>query len=285
MNDCAAASCSTVTWGVDDSGTRIPTEVLDTIPSSGSIELGPISAAPAVALDDASNLWVFAGTGRYYDALDETNSDQQYFVGVKDSVLNGACTESTKTGCHANDLVDVSSAEVCLIGTGDCGSGTNQVTGVTGASDFPSLISLVSSKDGWYTTLPTSGERVLSRPTVFGGLVLFPTFVPGGAGGNDPCGTSLGESFIYALYYLTGSAYSSPVVGTTSSGSNELVNRSTSVGAGMTSQAVVHMGHDSKFGKARAFVKKSTAEIMRIELTTTGGITSRRLSWVLLPQT
>ncbi len=149
MNDCAAAPCSTSTWGVDDGGNRIPTEMLDTFPASSTLELGPIAAAPAVAIDDASNLWVFAGSGRSYDELDKTDTSTRYFVGVKDSVLNGTCAESTRTGCQDNDLVDVSTAEVCLIGTGDCGSGTDQVTGVTGATDFPSLISLVASKDGW----------------------------------------------------------------------------------------------------------------------------------------
>ncbi len=200
--------------------------------------------------------------------------DPQYFVGVKDSVLNGTCTESTRTGCQDNDLVDVSTAEVCLIGTGDCGSGTDQVTGVTGATDFPSLINLVAAKDGWYTTLPVSGERVLARPVVFGGLVLFPTFTP-----SDSMCAATGASALYALYYLTGSAYSSPVVGSTASGTEDYVNRSTGLGLGMTTEAVVHMGAGSGHGRAGICSENSFGQVFQLSINTTGAITSRLLSW------
>ena len=46
-----------------------------------------------------------------------------------------------------SDLVDVSNATVCVVGVGDCGlaSGTNQVSGVTGATTFTGLIGLVQS--------------------------------------------------------------------------------------------------------------------------------------------
>ncbi len=277
MNACTATPCSTSTWGIDDGGgNRIPTEILDTFLDSlgNTKELGPIVAAPAVTLDDANKLWVFAGTGRYFGNPDKTNTDQQYFVGVKDSVLNSLCTESSTTNCHTDDLVDVSAAQVCLIGTGTCGTSTDQVTGVTGAADFPSLINLVASKEGWFTTLPTSGERALARPMVLGGIVLFPTFVPD----NDACAAT-GQSYLYALYYMTGSAYSAPVIGTTASGSNKLVNRSTSVGLGLASQAVVHLGKGSTEGSARAFVQKSTGELTSVETNNLGPVVSRFVSW------
>ncbi len=275
MNDCTVTPCSTGTWGIASGSDRQPTEILDTFPASNTIELGPVTTAPAVAIDDSNKLWVFAGSGRYYGINDKANTDQQYFVGVKDSVLNGACTESTRINCHDNDLIDVSSAQVCLVGTGDCGGITNQVTGVGGASDFASLVALVASKDGWYTTLPTSGERALSRPIALGGIVLFPTFVPA----NDPCAAS-GESYLYALYYRTGSAYSSPVIGTSpGSGSNKIVNRSTSLGVGMASQAVVHIGKGGSGGKATAYIQKSSGEITSIGFNSPAALPSRFMTW------
>ncbi len=274
MNDCTATPCSTNTWGIASGTDRQPTEILNTFPLSGTIELGPIATSPAVAIDQRDKLWIFAGTGRYFDSVDKSNTDTQHFVGVKDSVLNGGCTESTRTNCQDNDLVDVSSAQVCLIGVGNCGSVTDQVTGVSGATDFPSLIGLVASKDGWYTTLPTVGERALFRPLVIGGLVLFPTFVPT----NDVC-TSTGDSYMYVLYYLTGSAYSAPVVGTTSSGPNKNVNRSIALGSGMTSEAVVHIGQGGSGGKATAYIQKSTAELTAISFNTPGVVPSRFLTW------
>ena len=263
-----AVTCTTVVtcgpdgWGVDPGGGRIPTEVLNTFDLGGTLtELGPISTSPSVAIDDNNKLWVFGGTGRYFGAPDKTNTEQQYFFGVKDEMQNGGpsagCTHS-KTGCHSNDLVDVSGAQVCLVGAGDCGSGTDQVTGVMGATDFPSLINLVATKEGWVTKLgaANSGERANARPLVFGGLVLFPTFTPT----NDPCSSS-GTAKLYALYYLTGSAYSAPIIGTTDIGSGKKeVNSSTDLGAGIASQVVVHIGHGGGNGKTTAYVQKSTGE-------------------------
>lgn len=280
MNSCAAP-CSPDNWGIADGSDRQPTELLDEFPATGpKKELGPVGASPSVALDDASNLWVFAGTGRLFDSSDQNDTARQYMVGVKDHVLNGLCTQSTRTNCHADDLLDVSGAEVCVIGVGDCGQGggTDQVTGVTGATDFPSLVNLVKAKDGWVTSLgaANSGERSLSRPLVFGGLVIFPTFLPTG----DFCAPE-GESYLYVLYYKTGSAYSSPVIGTKASGGNETVNRATSLGKNIASQAVVHVGHGGSGGKSTAFLQKSSGEVTKIEFNSTGAvaIVSRFVTW------
>ncbi len=271
---CSGPPCTTSTWGIPFGlGQRAPTEILDSFPTGGGQELGPIAATPAVTLDDSNLLWVFAGTGRYFSQVDKTNTDQQYFVGVKDPVMNASCTETTKTNCHSNDLVDVSNAQVCLLGTGTCGSGTDQVTGVGGVTDFPSLIGLVASKDGWYTTLPNSGERSLSRPFVFSGIVFFPTFAPTA----DVC-TVIGESRLYGLYYRTGSAYSTPVVGT-SGASTKTVNRSLSLGQGLATEAVVHVGKGGQHGKFGIFSQNSMGQVFGTDATGTGAVTSRFLSW------
>ena len=167
----------------------------------------------SVTTDDAANVWVFVGSGRYYSKSDKTDTSIQYFVGMKDSVLNAGCNQSSGiTNCMDSDLVDVSNATVCVVGVGDCGlaSGTNQVSGVTGATTFTGPIGLVQSKDGWVTRLvepanpPTKpapygiGERAVSSPTVFGGVVFSPTFIPT----NDIC-VSSGTSRLWALFYKT----------------------------------------------------------------------------------
>ena len=87
------------TWGVAGTGSaagyRVPTEVLDTF-GSPLTEMGPVVAAPATAVDDTSKVWVFVGSGRYFSAADKTDLSTQYVVGIKDSVINGNCTQSTR---------------------------------------------------------------------------------------------------------------------------------------------------------------------------------------------
>ncbi len=275
MNDCVAP-CNTTVWGIDDGGgNRVPTEILDTFPPSGTtVELGPVVATPAVTVDDANKLWVFSGTGRFFSQADKSNVEQQYFVGVKDSVMNNACTETTRTNCHNDDLVDVSGAVVCQLGVGTCGAGTSQVSGVTGATDFPSLVSLVASKDGWFTELSASGERAVTRPIIFGGMVLFPTFTPD----SDVCNQG-GDSTLYALYYRAGSAFSSPVIGVTAAGTNKNINGKVGLGKGLASQAVVHLGKGSSHGKVTAYVQKSDGELLSMDIFLAGALSSRFISW------
>ena len=102
------------------------------------------------------------------------------------------------------------------------------------------MAGLVQSKDGWYvklvTAAGTSAERSVSSPVVLAGAVFFPTLVPT----NDFC-SSTGTSYLYALYYKTGSAYSSPIIGTTASGANTNSTTRITMGEGVASQVAVHI--------------------------------------------
>ena len=242
---CGGAPCSTATWGIASGFNRVPTVLLSSFPLSGSTPVGPITAAPTITMDDSNHAWVFFGTGRFFDSTDKTYTAQQYFMGVKDPVVTGGCTQSTTTDCERRDLVDVSSASICLV----CGAGTDQVTGVAGVTTFDgggttSLVGLVSSKDGWFTSLPAVGERDIVTPTLIGGTVFFPSFIPV----NDIC-SAAGDGKLYALFYQTGSAYKESVIGTTTAGSNTDVNRSIALGnVGVMSQFAVHIGAQGSGG-------------------------------------
>ena len=103
----------------------------------------------------------------------------------------------------SDQLVNVTNAVVCLI----CASGTNQVTDPTNTAvttfnngTATSMVGLVASKDGWYIAMP-AGERSVSSPTLIGGTVFFPSFLPT----NDVC-ASTGTSYLYALFYKTGTS-------------------------------------------------------------------------------
>ena len=285
---CSAAPCTTGTWGIASGSNRVPTEMLNTFPPSGSTEVGPIVAAPTVTLDESARVWIFFGTGRYYSTADKTNTETQYFFGLKDSVLNGTCTQSSTTSCWNNDLVNVSSATVCIVCTG------NQVTGVTGVTSLTgtattTLQGLIATKDGWYTTLPNSRERVLVSPTLLGGIVYFPSFIPA----NDIC-SSAGDGRLYALFYLTGSAYKQSVIGTTTSGGNTNVLSSISLGSGtgLASQMAVQIGAQGSGGAGTGgtgggcqggvmgIIQSSTGTLSQSCSNPVGSVASRYISWV-----
>ena len=244
---CTNAPCSTATWGVANGGSRSPTEMIDDFydynaGGGTTVEMGPMTTGPSVTIDDANKVWVFFGTGRYLSNSDKTDTTQQYLFGIKDSVMNGGCTQTDTTNCNTVDLVNTTNAVVCVV----CAPGTNQMTDsnnptltsvTTGAN---SMVGLIQSKDGWYVKLVTAAgmaaERSVSSPVVFAGAVFFPTLVPT----NDFC-SSTGTSYLYALYYKTGSAYSSPIIGTSASGANTNNNTRIGIGEGVASQVAVHI--------------------------------------------
>jgi len=244
---CTNAPCSTSTWGVANGGNRSATEIIDTFydydaVSGATVEMGPVTTAPSVTIDDANKVWVFFGTGRYLSNSDKTDTAQQYLFGIKDNVMNSGCTETNTVNCNTVDLVNTTNAVVCVV----CSSGTNQMTDpnnptVTGVNTgLNSMAGLIQSKDGWYvklvTAAGTSAERSVSSPVVLAGAVFLPTLVPT----NDFC-SSTGTSYLYALYYKTGSAYSSPIIGTSASGANTISSTRITLGEGVASQVAVHI--------------------------------------------
>lgn len=262
---CPTAPCSPATWGVASGALRSPTEMLDAFPApSNTTQPGPILAAPTVTLDSSAQTWIYFGTGRYFSNADKTNTETQYLFGLKDSVLNGTCPgggggETSVTGCYDNNLVNVSSAVVCVTCTGNQVTGISGVTTLTGTATT-SLQGLIATKDGWYLSLPTTGERSIVPPTLIGGAVFFPTFIPA----NDICSAS-GTSNLYGLFYLTGTAYTTPLfgsAGTTVSGGNTISNRSVSLGSGVASQlAVQQTSSTGCAGGVKGFSQTSTGSV------------------------
>lgn len=258
---CAAAPCTPNSWGIASGGSRIPTEMIDTFsdPVFGTVEMGPVTASPTWTLDDSNQVWIFFGTGRYIGNSDKVDNNIQRLFGMKDSVVNGTCNEVSQTSCWTNNLVDATNAVVCIV----CNSSTNQVKDPTNPSvttfngtGTTSMIGLVASKDGWRVTMSGpfsistatstgtittnySSERSVVNPTLFGGTIFFPTFSPTA----DFCGSD-GISFLYALFYKTGTASTSPVIGTSTSGGNTNVTTKIQLGVGMASALSVHVGNE-----------------------------------------
>lgn len=265
MGTCSAAPCSTSTWGVPSGANRVPTEMLDTFNLlSGWTYLGPVTASPTVTVDDTGETWVFFGTGRFLSVADKTNTDTQFLVGLKDSVMRpGGCTQSSTVDCWVDNLLDVSNVQICIT----CASGSNQVNGVVGTTTYPALITLVKSMDGWVTILPTSKERSIVSPSVLAGVVLFPTFIPT----NDIC-VAAGESNLYGLYYKTGGPPLEPLFGVDSSGK---AIRSVALGEGVASKVAVHLGA----GGASGFIQTSDSKVTNVAF---NGLSAKSeyVSWI-----
>jgi type IV pilus assembly protein PilY1 len=183
--------------------------------------------------------------------------------------------------------VDVTKAVICIV----CSGSTNQVTDPTnpGVTTFngtgtTSMIGLVASKDGWRITLPGpinitdpmtfittkySAERSVVNPTLVAGTIFFPTFAPT----NDFCASD-GTSYLYALFYRTGTASTAPVIGTSTSGSNTNVNAKTSLGVGLASSGTVHCGQGCSYN-----IQMSTGAFTQGDASLEGNY-SRYVNWV-----
>jgi Tfp pilus tip-associated adhesin PilY1 len=156
--------------------------------SSGAIR--PIYTMPTAAVDGAGNLWIYWGSG---DKSDPTASNaQEKLYGLKDN--------DRTTTYGINDLTNITS------------------TGKT-------YDNTTSSSDGYYINMTGGGEKILSDPTVFGGVVYFSTYTPPA---NKPC-EQTGDASLYAIGYTSGG-------GAFTGGA-----RSMSVGSGIPSSPIVSL--------------------------------------------
>jgi type IV pilus assembly protein PilY1 len=286
---CTGSNCvPSSTWGYNTGGGRGSTIVTAAFPSDGSIKVGPVVGAPSITMDEQNHLWLFFGTGRYFSLADKTNSDTQHFIGVKDPVPTGGCTETSPNNCEKRNLLNVSSASVCVV----CATGTNQVTGVAGVetlegSATTTLVGLIQTKDGWYTSLPNARERAMVTPVLLSGTVFFPTFIP-----NSEICTSSGTSLLYALFYLTGSAYKDSMIGTEAISGSTVAKRSISLGegVGLASQIAIHLGGQGSGasgapssagcqGRTTGFIQSSTGTLSQVCAKPALAAWSRTVSW------
>ena len=204
---------------------------------------GPVVAKLNASMDAEGNLWVFGGTGRYWSDADESTHPNNYLFGFKD--------DAWKTGSQSytlNDLLDATDIAVLV----DTTTGEADVHGVLGdTASFNSFETWVNENyQGWYIDI--RDERSLNMPLVIGGAVFYTTFVPT----KDPCGFG-GQSYLYGLYYKTGTGYQNPILGLSSGEAQRKIE----VGTGMASAPSVHLA--SSEANAQVVVQTSTGEIIQ----------------------
>jgi len=249
-----------------------------------------VTGSLALSVDELENAWIFGGTGRYLNDDDKNSTDTEYFFGIKDPFFNEDMYESstpvyyhsysnTKTLAHS-DLLDVDDIEVTDKGLVFENGST--YTGGSGGGEWDDLITASNGKDGWIREI-TGGERIIVKPTLLGGIVFVPSFVPN----SDTCGYG-GNSNLYGVYYETGTAYYSAVFsgqGTSDQGTEiialggedrtKIVDK-ISIGEGKASSLGVHAGAEEG---ARGFIQQSTGSIVSESLSPAFNIKSGLKSW------
>jgi type IV pilus assembly protein PilY1 len=157
-------------------------------PVSNGKKLKVLYAPDAVAelYPPGAGEYIYFGTGDRENP-DETGAVNRFYAVKNDWTTTSPLTES--------DLVDVTSNWVQL--------GT--------AAEKQAVKTSLDSHKGWYIQLENPGEKVVSSPRVYAGVVYFTTYTPTGTSPidpTDPCAASTvrGVGRLYALNYKTGAA-------------------------------------------------------------------------------
>uniref|UniRef100_UPI003567180E pilus assembly protein n=1 Tax=Marinobacter sp. TaxID=50741 RepID=UPI003567180E len=122
----------------------------------------PITSAPAVSLSADTgkdpDLMILFGTGQYLEEGDNGTTDSQYFYAVHE-------TSDAAPAVTVNDLVAIN------------------VTGTGSQRETENTRVDYEKNRGWYTELPTSGERIVNYPIIRGEYVYVNTLIPS----SNPC--------------------------------------------------------------------------------------------------
>ncbi len=183
----------------------------------------PITTSPVATIDANGNLWVYAGSGRYFSDQDEQDISSQYIVGVKDPYWQTGGSEVSW-----DSLFDVSNASVQITDTG------TYVYGLGEEMSYSELRVKISAKSGWKRTLQNTRERIISNPILIGGALFFTSFVPS----EDICAFG-GTSRLYGVDYLTGIPGETSILGQDSDG---WLYHSVLLGEGVPSSPAAHIG-------------------------------------------
>ena len=232
-----------------------------------------VTAAPTAAVDMFNRVWLYFGTGRYFN-----QDDREDFTTTQ--TLYGVWDPGTGTIDPSADLNDVTNVHVYEDGYVDVnGDGNyddiNDTTFSLYLSDRRNEYNS-GTKHGWYETL-TGGERSLHKPTILGGVVLFPTFQPV----SDVCSYG-GTSYLHTPYYETGTAYEESVVGlgtntiTIDSNPYKELLRKVTLGSGMPTNAVIHSGQEEG---VVSLIQLGTGVIIQLQVIPALSIRSQTMFW------
>jgi type IV pilus assembly protein PilY1 len=232
-------------------------------PVSSGIKNGQPIMAPATAgVDEEDNRWLYFGTGRFYSEADKFNIDQQSYYGIKEpyTSADGVTKEFTYDEVSFSDIKDVTSITIYE----------------NSMAEFEDLITDIEDNyQGWTMELDyTPGERNLGQAVLAGEVVTFTTYLPS----DDPCAIG-GESMVYAVHYLTGTAYYRSIFGLDygdMQGEDPAVLKRSSLGLGLSITPNIHVGREEG---SRAYIQTSTGAIESIMQVNPGEMKSGKMQW------
>ncbi|MGD9105405.1 MAG: PilC/PilY family type IV pilus protein [Desulfobacterales bacterium] len=266
----------------------------------------PVTAAASVGTDGV-NYWVYFGSGRFFDSDDKTDSSsnaQETYYGIKEPRDGNEFTWETveKTGTW-NDVpgaqgllqtdnilvheatTGTSAVLSCIDGTTNClPTGITEFSGlenyIVGTGHYNSSHSseeratYTTGTDGWYKEFHESRERNLGQSSLLGGLLTFTTYKPY----DDVC-LAEGLSYLYGVYFRTGTAWYESVFGDNVLDDNDNVIDRLDLGRGLATTPDLHVGKEEG---SKAFVQTSTGTIVEIPQPNLplGNIKTGRASWI-----
>jgi type IV pilus assembly protein PilY1 len=156
---------------------------------------------------------------------------------------------------------------------GDCGSPISDLDS-DGKVDLTELGETIDGMAGWFINFPDSKERNLGQAALLGDVLNFTTFVP-----NTQTCSDEGASYLWAVYYKTGTAFSSQVIGfgsRTLGGKMEITKR-TGLGQGLATSPNIHTGREAG---STAFIQSSTGAILPTPEENPGATKSGKAYWM-----
>jgi type IV pilus assembly protein PilY1 len=233
-----------------------------------------ITAPPAIGADNTMTPWVYWGTGRFFSEEDKTDLSTQSFYGVKDRTLVDGHPAEAKGPA---DLFDVTNVSVTS-GDPSTVSGSDAVPG---GSSWDEMLSAMRGDEfettyGWFLDVvdiagAEEGERVLVKPSIFGGLAMFTSFMPN----NDVCDSG-GRGRLYGLYYETGTSYKKDIFSLDDPPLGTTFKRSVDLGQGKPSSLAIHIGQEEG---GKVYVQQSTGTIQELVLNTPFRMKSGSVVW------
>lgn len=230
----------------------------------------PITAAPSVALDDKKRMWVYFGTGRFFNRTDLPQNGTMEFYGVKEPISG---TSGPPTWSTVN-LADLYNSTAITLDNGTCVGGSYSAScvgvkknGAPLSGGWQTLISEVDAAEGWRHAMPNQWERVLGQAAVLGGVTLFTSYTP-----SDNLCEFEGTSDLWALYYKTGTPFYRPIL----KGVTGDFAKSVSLGKGLALTPNIHIGES---GTSKAFIQTSTGAIETVEIVNPLNFKSGTIFW------